>query len=200
MNSTAAGLCQNLGYHRISSMKDDTEEERSAKINVFWFIYTLDKTLSLRLGRAPAIQDWDMSLPYPVSENKASPIAGVPTGTEMQIYWIKVAQIQGQTYERLFSPAAFLKPQEERAQMAQELVGALNQAWADRGEASVLDFTFLGSALRDSRPKAPLSPNDTELPSKRMREKFLFPNSTQISMGSETQPTMRNIEGVYSCV
>jgi hypothetical protein len=48
--STAASLCQNLGYHRISSMKDDTEEDRVIKIQIFWFIYQIDKALSLRLG------------------------------------------------------------------------------------------------------------------------------------------------------
>lgn len=58
MISNAAALSQNLGYHRIQTMKEDSEEERMAKIHVFWFIYMMDKTLSLRLGRASIIQDW----------------------------------------------------------------------------------------------------------------------------------------------
>jgi hypothetical protein len=149
MTSTAASLCQSLGYHRISSMKDDNDEERSAKIHVFWFIYTMDKTLSLRLGRASVIQDWDMSLPYPdLSKEAAGPLATFPKGILMQVYWIKTAQIQGLTYERLFSPAAFLKTPEERKAIGKELVNALNHAWTERGDASILDFKFLGTTLR----------------------------------------------------
>ena len=60
MTSNAASLCQSLGYHRYSTMKDDTEEQRTAKVHAFWFIYMLDKNLSLRLGRASSLQDWDM--------------------------------------------------------------------------------------------------------------------------------------------
>lgn len=62
MTSNAVSLCQSLGYHRYSTMKDDTEEQRAAKVHAFWFIYMLDKNLSLRLGRASSFQDWDMSL------------------------------------------------------------------------------------------------------------------------------------------
>lgn len=34
--SSASAMCQNLGYHRYSTMKDDTDEERRCKIHVFW--------------------------------------------------------------------------------------------------------------------------------------------------------------------
>jgi hypothetical protein len=61
--------CQSLGYHRIQTMKNDTEDERMGKIFLFWHVYTMDKALSLRLGRPSFIQDWDMSLPYPVHES-----------------------------------------------------------------------------------------------------------------------------------
>lgn len=149
LNSTAAGLAQHLGYHRISSMKNDSAEERSAKVHVFWFIYLLDKTLSLRLGRASVIQDWDMSLPYPNTEE--DPVLRTSgKGAQMQVYWIKLAQIQGHTYEQLFSPAAFLKSDEERIRSATELVEAINQAWIDRGGASVLDIKHHGVPIRDS--------------------------------------------------
>ncbi|KAF2472790.1 fungal-specific transcription factor domain-containing protein [Lindgomyces ingoldianus] len=142
MTSTAANLCQHLGYHRIDTMKDDTMEERASKIRVFWFIYVMDKTLSLRLGRASSIQDWDMSLPFPAVGESCDPLFASAKGSEIQLYWIKVAQIQGQTYERLFSPAAFMKSEQERAQTAAELVNALNRAWSERGE---IKLTFLGS-------------------------------------------------------
>lgn len=196
MNSAAAALCQHLGYHRISTMKNDSEEERSAKIHVFWFVYNMDKQLSLRLGRSSIIQDWDMSLPFPSVCDRDNPIGGFPKGIEMHLYWIKVAQIQGQTYEKLFSPAAFLKPAEERARSAAELVAALNDAWAERGQSSVLDFLFLDAPLREQIPnKTFIPPNETAPPSKRPRAPLIYPTISQISLGADPRPK-KFIEGV----
>jgi hypothetical protein len=165
MLGTAAGLCQVLGYHRYQTMKDDTEEDRNNKIHIFWMIYVFDKTMSLRLGRASFIQDWDISLPYFGDSREAT---DVPDGKQMLTYWVKVARVQGQTYEKLFSPAAFLHPPEERTRIAIELVNALNQAWYERGDACVTDLadqTSGGysqqSALKNS------SPIEAEQPSKR---------------------------------
>jgi hypothetical protein len=94
--NAAANLCQHLGYHRIETMKDDTQDDRNAKIQVFWFIYVLDKTLSLRLGRASSIQDWDMSLPFPKAGDSTNTVYESMGGADIQLYWIKQAQIQGQ--------------------------------------------------------------------------------------------------------
>lgn len=134
MVSNAIGLCISLGYHRYSTMKDDTNEQRTAKIYAFWFLYTLDKNLSLRLGRAPSIQDWDIALPYPTMQNMVDPHAPTPPILDSIVYWIKLAQIQGKTYELLFSPVAFLKSKEERERISADLVNQLNQQWSERGE------------------------------------------------------------------
>lgn len=199
MISNAAGLCQSLGYHRIQTMKDDNEDERMAKVHVFWFIYLMDKTLSLRLGRASLIQDWDMSLPYPTLENETTPFGGLlqdgPKGTDMLLYWIRVGQIQGKTYEKLFSPAAFLRPQEERAHIAAELVSAMNEAWAGRGEASALDFAFKGVTLPSYVPKKTgVGPSATDPPSKQKRSAVMYPTPAQQSFGASPIP-MRYMEG-----
>jgi hypothetical protein len=138
MNSTAAGLCQRLGYHRSSSMKDDTPEERAAKIHVFWFIYSMDKMLSLQLGRSSAIQDWDVSLPYPGSFDGPSQGSVLGEGNSIQHYWVNLAKIQGETYERLFSPAAFLKSARERAEIVRDLVQRLDRAWSERGTEALM--------------------------------------------------------------
>jgi len=55
---------------------------------------------------ASIIQDFDIELPF-LDENSYQ-------GVEMLAYWVKVARVQGQTYEKLFSPAAFLRTPEER--------------------------------------------------------------------------------------
>lgn len=167
--STAAGLCQHLGYHRINTMTNDTTEVRNSKIHLFWMIYMLDKMLSLRLGRASVIQDWDISLPFVLANEE--PSSG-PDGSQMLAYWVKVARVQGQIYEKLFCPAAFLRSPEERTRTAIELVNAMNQAWYERGQASVIDFSGLGENIKFVRSRTATmhtSPNETELPSKRKR-------------------------------
>lgn len=172
MISTAAHLSQNLGYHRYQTMKEDPEEERNAKIHVFWFIYMMDKTLSLRLGRASIIQDWDMSLPYPNIDSDHARFGSLvqqgQRGTDMLLYWIKVAQIQGTAYEKLFSPAGFLRPMDERARTATELVDSLNECWSERGEVSAFDFAFLGIEY-GAAEKFGKDSEKTDLPSQRKR-------------------------------
>lgn len=169
LTAMAAGQSQNLGYHRYQTFQNDEEEERNSKVHLFWMIYMFDKQLSLRLGRASVIQDWDMSLPLITST--PTPAAMALGASQMMAYWIKVAKVQGQTYEKLFSPAAFLKNPEERIRTSMNLIDAMNQAWYERGEASVMDFTPLttGQDFSKRRKVAMASPNDTELPSKRKR-------------------------------
>jgi hypothetical protein len=172
MSSSAAGLCQHLGYHRHQTMKDDTEEERGSKIHLFWLIYMMDKILALRLGRASAIQDWDISLPFVIGTGTMQPGTD---GKQMLSYWIKVARVQGQTYEKLFSPAAFLNSTDERTRTAVELVNAMNQAWYERGEASVMEFAGVRHKNGLSAPSPTIinsSPNDTEIPSRRKHKSF----------------------------
>ncbi|KAH6639093.1 fungal-specific transcription factor domain-containing protein [Boeremia exigua] len=152
--ANAAERCKSLGYHRFETMRNDPEEDQRSKIHLFWMIFMFDKQLSLRLGRASTIQDWDVSLP--LLATKKTPVNSFEE-SNMIVYWVKVAKIQGQVYEKLFSPATFTKSPSARCQTARNLVDSMNQAWKERGSASVMDFTNL------------LSPNETELPSKRKR-------------------------------
>lgn len=126
-------MCQSLGYHRLSALKDDSEDDRNAKMHAFWFIYTMDKNLSLRLGRASTIQDWDISIPYPTLTNDR-PVKGEGLAS----YWVCLARIQGQTYEQLFSPAAFMKSEAERVEIATRLVSSLNESLGFRQKVSRL--------------------------------------------------------------
>ena len=125
MISAAANLCQTLGYHRYASMKDEPADECAARIHVFWFVYVMDKTIALRLGRVPCIPDWSVSLPLPAHDSEDK----MPHMADIQRYWIKLAEIQGQIFERLYSPGAFLRPDSERVQTATQLVDSLNAEW-----------------------------------------------------------------------
>ncbi|KAI0376995.1 fungal-specific transcription factor domain-containing protein [Hypomontagnella monticulosa] len=99
--SRAADMCRTLGLHQVHSMKDDSPQKKADKSLLFWCTYMLDKGLSLRLGRASILQDYDISLPHIAPEAKAE-----YPGTEVMTLWIKHAQIQGRIYERLYSPGA----------------------------------------------------------------------------------------------
>ncbi|KAF2629040.1 hypothetical protein BU25DRAFT_457294 [Macroventuria anomochaeta] len=196
LTAMAAGQSQNLGYHRYQTFQNDEEEERNSKVHLFWMIYMFDKQLSLRLGRASVIQDWDMSLPLITST--PTPAAMALGASQMMAYWIKVAKVQGQTYEKLFSPAAFLRSPEERTRTAIELVNAMNKAWYERGEASIMDFTPLttGEDLTKRRKIAMASPNDTELPSKRKR--FVQqPFGISLPPGEYIQGSFERVEDVF---
>lgn len=192
LNTTAITQAQSLGYHRVSTMKDDSPEERSGKINTFWFLYMMDKTLSLRLGRASAIQDWDLSLPFlDPHARDLSDFATMPVAITQQVYWVKVAQIQGRIYEHLFSPASFTKSLQERVQAANELGLAMDQAWSERGNATVLDFVFQGTALKDMRK--PVLPPEERLfsaqnPHRKRAEDMLNPTPVGHIRGGDSIP------------
>ena len=52
LKSIAFTLAQTLGWHRAQSVKSDDRDTRIRKEKMFYFLYVLDKGLSLRLGRA----------------------------------------------------------------------------------------------------------------------------------------------------
>ncbi|KXH67887.1 fungal specific transcription factor, partial [Colletotrichum salicis] len=45
-------------------------DDEEYKIFLFWSVYFIDKSLSLRLGRPSTIQDYDVTAPYPSSASK----------------------------------------------------------------------------------------------------------------------------------
>jgi hypothetical protein len=138
-----------------------------------------------------------MSLPLPVHDtglySLASPLDN-GLGTRMLHFWIRTAQIQGQVYEKLFSAAAFLRPVEERARIATQLVDALNEVWADRGDASALDFAFVPFGDSYGTRNGVNGPNIEDLPSKRSQKVFRFPTVSQQSFGDSGQGELVNPE------
>lgn len=114
--ATAADLAQRLGYHRPALLEGETPEAKQSKNYVFYFIYYLDKSLSLRMGRASTIQDYDIATPFPslspdLDFNKLGP-------TQMLIFLAKLASIQGRIYQHLYSSSALSKSTEARVEKA----------------------------------------------------------------------------------
>ncbi|KAL2192487.1 hypothetical protein P885DRAFT_72972 [Corynascus similis CBS 632.67] len=115
LNTKAATLCQTLGYHRMRGGGADT----AAKAVLFWSAYLLDKALSIRSGRAPVIQDYDITVRRGLGDGINLP------DTSWRVVlnqWISYADFLGRAYEQLYSPAALARPQESRAESARQLV------------------------------------------------------------------------------
>ncbi|CAN9152033.1 unnamed protein product [Alternaria alternata] len=104
-------------------------------------------------------------------------------GGDKLIYWVKVAKVSGQIYEKLYSPAAFRKPSEERSRTAAALVEAMNKAWSERGQGSIMDM------------KENLSLNETEVPSK--RRKLRHEGQVALEPDTNTQSVSSRLEGVF---
>lgn len=121
LNSIAATLCQTLGYHRLRP----STPENDSKAVLFWSAYLLDKSLSLRSGRAPAIQDYDIT-----ASRVLGPSVNLPEepGRLIVYHWITFADFNGKAYEQLYSPAALARPPEQRAESARQLIQTMRSS------------------------------------------------------------------------
>lgn len=108
-------------------MIKDPPEIRARKIDLFWTLYTLDKGLCLRLGRASCIQDYDIAVPLP-------PVVAGEFGTGMVNFWCKFAGVQGRVYEDLYSPHALKQPRTSRAAKADTLVAEIRGMWSEHDQ------------------------------------------------------------------
>lgn len=89
---------------------------------LFWTAYYVDKSLSLRLGRASTIQDWDITTtpPCPPSDDQEPVLA-------FYVLWTKTARCQGNIYEMLYSPASLTQPAEVRQSRVNLLASDLHE-------------------------------------------------------------------------
>jgi hypothetical protein len=83
-------------------MEGDSDYRRMGKIRLFWSVYRLDKTLSLRLGHTPGLSEHDIPLP-------TSP---------MVLRWVKLAILQEKTFDQLLRTSALQRPSAERTSNA----------------------------------------------------------------------------------
>ncbi|ODH14273.1 hypothetical protein ACO22_06617 [Paracoccidioides brasiliensis] len=112
--SAAARMCQSLGYHHSVSGAGVSEEEQYRRRALFWFIYVLDKDLTLLLGRSSTLQDYDISLAYP----------GPPSDPKLRSWyqmfegWVTYSTIAAQIYEKLYSALALSESSAMRTERA----------------------------------------------------------------------------------
>ncbi|VUC32933.1 unnamed protein product [Clonostachys rosea] len=117
--SVAATQCQTLGYHRSppGRSRGTINSLRASQERLFWTVYKLDKGLSLRFGRAPNILDSEITLPFEQDLPRS----------------VRVARVQGNVYEQLYSPAAIsvannstrIHSAEQLAEQLRNLIGEI---------------------------------------------------------------------------
>ncbi|KAG5297629.1 fungal specific transcription factor domain-containing protein [Histoplasma ohiense] len=110
--SAAARMCQSLGYHHSVSGPGVSDEEAYLKKSLFWFIYVLDKDLTLLLGRSSTLQDYDISLEFP------GPPKDPKFGPWFSMYsvWVTYAKVAAQIFENLYSVRALSESAEVRTE------------------------------------------------------------------------------------
>lgn len=132
--SKAAELCYALGLHRKSYQAPDgsTASKIPYEQLLFWCVYSIDKCLSLRLGRASLIPDWDITTPIPTFEGSESKplVASIPV-------WIAIARCQGNIYEMLYSPESKAQPSHVRKLRVKELAGRIYGIQRRKAQISV---------------------------------------------------------------
>ena len=106
-----------LGWHRSSSMKNDSESLQRQKKVIFWMLYIIDKNLSLRLGQASLIQDYDIDLPFPRGDQSGS----LASLSRISI-WAGAARVMGLVYQQLYSPGALKQTDAARFQAVEQLL------------------------------------------------------------------------------
>ncbi|OQE24841.1 hypothetical protein PENFLA_c009G02676 [Penicillium flavigenum] len=146
--STAMNLCQTLGYHRFTSMENDPVPVQHQKQLLFWSVYTVLSMMSLRLGRAPSIHNYDISLPAP-DESIGVPEPWGP----VCVCWTRSAIIQTDIYRYLYSPDALQKPESERvthahrlaAEMQSKVMEPFEKFMSSKPKVSEMDLMYLAT-------------------------------------------------------
>lgn len=101
-------------------MKNDKHDDFQYKQFLFWSIYFIDKSLSLRLGRSSTIPDWDITVPQPTT-NDSIPEAALA----YFVLSIETARCQGNIYEMLYAPNSTTQPDEVKQSRVEALLSDL---------------------------------------------------------------------------
>ncbi|KAI0096920.1 hypothetical protein GGR51DRAFT_566904 [Nemania sp. FL0031] len=134
--SAAASHCHILGYHREKLYQGDHTEVSHTKRRLFWSLYAFDKNMSLLLGRSSSFQDIEIDAHYP-------PLS-VDKGRRPWDEWfhlaIRLAKVQGQIYDRLYSAVGMQMEVSERKNHIESLEIIL-QRW--RTDLEQIDSTHV---------------------------------------------------------
>ncbi|TKA64859.1 hypothetical protein B0A49_08003 [Cryomyces minteri] len=112
--SAGARLCQDAGYHCLTF--DSSESQAQQKIITFWFVFLMDRGLSLNFGRSPSLQNYDVTASRPTLVE-----AQGDRGLFFCSVGVELAYLQGDVYEQLYSGRAQSESADVKAQRARVL-------------------------------------------------------------------------------
>ncbi|CAG8341143.1 unnamed protein product [Penicillium salamii] len=136
-NASLAGVLANSAYQCSYSLglhkHSNTSGEMKQGQFLFWVIYFLEKTLSVRLGRSSIIQDQDIEQP--------SAERFLTYSSHFSVYayqMVQLAGLAGRIYEQLYSPKALSTSADTRTHRALELSQELHTYHAEARNANQL--------------------------------------------------------------
>ncbi|KAJ3476459.1 hypothetical protein NLG97_g9122 [Lecanicillium saksenae] len=123
--SAAARHCVQLGYNRHDKGQLTPDEAHKRRL-LFWHVYISELGLTLRLGRAAVIQEFDVDVPPPtVSADSRQAV-----WDESLRAFTRFSRLQSKIYRKIYSPGAIAtfreEPQKRQARVA-KFSAELNQ-------------------------------------------------------------------------
>ncbi|KAE8377112.1 hypothetical protein BDV26DRAFT_264430 [Aspergillus bertholletiae] len=146
--AAAASHCQMLGYHREIMYRSDNTGTSENMRRIFWTTYVFEKHMSLYFGRASSMQDFDIDAQYPA----VSTDLAVKPWDESFVMGIRLAKIQGEIYDRLYSAEASKISHPERMRRVHGLAVDIQDWYTEFKEidASKVNNPHIFKITRDS--------------------------------------------------
>ncbi|KAF5865898.1 hypothetical protein ETB97_001966 [Aspergillus alliaceus] len=146
--SAAASHCQMLGYHREVVYRNDQTGNSENMRRLFWTTYVFEKHMSLYFGRASNMQDFDIDAQYPAISNDLA----IRPWDESFVMGIRLAKIQGEIYDSLYSAKASQASHPERMKRVHQLAADIQQWYVEFKEidASKVNNHRIYKFTRDS--------------------------------------------------
>lgn len=95
------------------------------QVMLFWGAYVIDRNNSLRLGRAPAIQDYDIDTPMVERNSEYHPAI-----ISLMRFWVQCGRAQGKICTALYGPAGDTLDPQDRVRTIDALAQDLEQAYS----------------------------------------------------------------------
>ncbi|OGM48383.1 hypothetical protein ABOM_003361 [Aspergillus bombycis] len=146
--SAAASHCQMLGYHREIMYRGDNTRNSENMRRLFWTTYVFEKHISLYFGRASNMQDFDIDAQYPAIATDPA----IRPWDESFVMGIRLAKIQGEIYDKLYSAEASKSSYSERMRRVHGLTADIQQWYTEFKEidASKVNNHHIFKITRDS--------------------------------------------------
>ena len=108
-------MAQDAGYHRLPPYS--VAPEVTPKRLLFWFLYCLERSMALNLGRASSVADYDIQTDRPkYPEELGDTVWGALFSS-----WFDFSKLQGDIYDQLYSARAQKEAVEVKVDLARKL-------------------------------------------------------------------------------